>query len=131
VTKNGITWRAGARTGALLIALGALAAGATVAGAGADAGTAPSALTGARVGLVAATAGGAVRGKAAQAMDEFLGIPYAAPPVGPLSNSGAAGIDRRPQRRMVCSRTTSVSCWVKTPALLPKQERAYLCSARS
>jgi para-nitrobenzyl esterase len=35
-------------------------------------------------GLVVATAGGAVRGKAAAAGEEFLGIPYAAPPVGAL-----------------------------------------------
>src|SRR5512135_658325 len=35
-------------------------------------------------GLVVATAGGAVRGKAVAATDEFLGIPYAAPPVGAL-----------------------------------------------
>jgi para-nitrobenzyl esterase len=76
--------RAGARLGALLIALGALTVGATAAGAGADAVTAPAAQQGARTGLVAMTAGGAVRGKAAQMMDEFLGIPYAAPPVGPL-----------------------------------------------
>jgi para-nitrobenzyl esterase len=68
----------------MLIALGALAVGATVAGAGANAGTAPSARPGGRVGLVVATAGGAVRDQAAGAMDEFLGIPYAAPPVGPL-----------------------------------------------
>ena len=33
---------------------------------------------------VVATAGGAVRGKAVAAGDEFLGIPYAAPPVGAL-----------------------------------------------
>ena len=33
---------------------------------------------------VVATAGGAVRGKAVAATDEFLGIPYAAPPVGAL-----------------------------------------------
>ena len=31
-----------------------------------------------------ATAGGAVRGKAVAAGEEFLGIPYAAPPVGAL-----------------------------------------------
>ena len=34
--------------------------------------------------LVVATAGGTVRGKAVAATDEFLGIPYAAPPVGAL-----------------------------------------------
>ena len=35
-------------------------------------------------GLVVATAAGAVHGKAVAATDEFLGIPYAAPPVGAL-----------------------------------------------
>ncbi|HEX5297105.1 MAG TPA: carboxylesterase family protein [Streptosporangiaceae bacterium] len=35
-------------------------------------------------GLVVATADGAVRGKAVAATDEYLGIPYAAPPVGAL-----------------------------------------------
>ena len=35
-------------------------------------------------GLVVATAGGTVRGKAVAAAAEFLGIPYAAPPVGAL-----------------------------------------------
>ena len=35
-------------------------------------------------GLVVTTAGGAVHGKAVAATDEFLGIPYAAPPVGAL-----------------------------------------------
>ena len=34
--------------------------------------------------LVVATAGGTVRGQAVAASDEFLGIPYAAPPVGAL-----------------------------------------------
>src|ERR1700722_16068325 len=60
--KSGSKWRAGARLGALLIALGALAVGASVAGVGADAGTASSAGQGPRVGPVAATATGAVRG---------------------------------------------------------------------
>src|SRR6185437_8601514 len=35
-------------------------------------------------GLVVATADGAVRGKTVAATDEYLGIPYAAPPVGAL-----------------------------------------------
>ncbi len=35
-------------------------------------------------GLIVSTADGAVHGKAVAATDEFLGIPYAAPPVGPL-----------------------------------------------
>src|ERR1700758_5563814 len=35
-------------------------------------------------GLVVTTAGGAVRGKAVAATDEFLGTPYAPPPVGAL-----------------------------------------------
>ena len=35
-------------------------------------------------GLVVTTADGAVRGKAVAATDDFLGIPYAAPPVGAL-----------------------------------------------
>src|SRR6201994_4852840 len=35
-------------------------------------------------GLVVATTGGSVRGTAVAATDEFLGIPYAAPPVGAL-----------------------------------------------
>jgi para-nitrobenzyl esterase len=34
--------------------------------------------------LIVATAGGRLHGKAAGAMDEFLGVPYAAPPVGQL-----------------------------------------------
>ncbi len=87
--RNGIGWRARARLGAAAIALGALVAGPATVGmttASAAASTAASighqgASTG---GPVVRTADGAVRGMSTSAADEFLGIPYAAPPVGPL-----------------------------------------------
>src|SRR5690348_15730093 len=47
-------------------------------------GTSKSAAQNQESGLVVATAGGAVRGQADAAGKEFLGIPYAAPPVGAL-----------------------------------------------
>jgi para-nitrobenzyl esterase len=47
-------------------------------------GTSKSAGVNHESGLVVATAGGAVHGKAVAATREFLGIPYAAPPVGAL-----------------------------------------------
>ena len=70
------------------IALGLITAGALIAGAPA-AGASPAAARPAGGRLVVPTADGALRGKAvgstvAGAMDEFLGIPYAAPPVGRL-----------------------------------------------
>src|ERR1019366_2760946 len=66
------TWQAHARRGAGVIAIGALVATATAAGAGATTVRPLSPGT------------GPVGGKTAGAMNEFLGIPYAAPPVGPL-----------------------------------------------
>src|ERR1700733_10861026 len=64
-------WRVGTRLAVAGLTLGALVAAAP----------AVSASTGGRI---AGTANGAVRGLADGAVDEFLGIPYAAPPVGPL-----------------------------------------------
>jgi para-nitrobenzyl esterase len=70
-----MTWT-GRRTGARLavagLTLGALVAAAPAVGASAASGP------------VAGTANGAVQGVANGAVDEFLGIPYAAPPVGAL-----------------------------------------------
>jgi para-nitrobenzyl esterase len=80
---NGIGWRARARLGAAAVALGVLAAGTSATGATAASITAAAAAT-SSAGPVVATAGGAVRGMSAGAADEFLGIPYAAPPVGSL-----------------------------------------------
>jgi para-nitrobenzyl esterase len=72
--------RTSVRLGVVAIALGFLAAGALVAGASA----APAAPSNPRTGLVVTTTGGTLRGTMAGRTDEFLGIPYAAPPVGPL-----------------------------------------------
>ena len=73
-----------ARAGAIVLAAGALVActSAAVASGGAVAATgARAAATG---GPVARTDTGLVQGKVAGSTDEFLGIPYAAPPVGAL-----------------------------------------------
>jgi len=70
---------AGAAAAAVLVA-----AGCTTATAGSSHSPSHSQSPGQSTGLVVTTAGGAVRGKAVAATDEFLGIPYAAPPVGAL-----------------------------------------------
>src|SRR5580704_14176649 len=78
--KNSMsTWHAGARLGSVIVALGGLMAGPTAA---AVASMAPRVHQDSR--LVVITTGGTLRGKATGRMDEFLGIPYAAPPVGRL-----------------------------------------------
>ncbi len=81
MTTNDSTWRvrAGVRVGAGVIALGALVAGALAASA-----SAAPAQPSPRTGLIVATTGGTLRGTTAGPAEEFLGIPYAAPPVGPL-----------------------------------------------
>ena len=75
--------RVGVTALAVLLA-SAVAAGASAAGASAAGTSAAGTATHSGGGLVVGTAGGAVRGTAAGGTDEFLGIPYAAPPVGPL-----------------------------------------------
>src|SRR3984957_20320284 len=79
MAKYGST-RTSVRLGVVAIALTFLAAGALVAGASA----APAAPSNPQTGLVVTTTGGTLRGTMAGRTDAFLGIPYAAPPVGPL-----------------------------------------------
>ena len=75
-----IFWHAAARRGAALVALGVVAAG-TVSCAGRAAAARPRLLGSP---LVVSTADGQIRGMQTGGADEYLGIPYAAPPVGPL-----------------------------------------------
>jgi para-nitrobenzyl esterase len=73
---------AGAAATAVLIAAAACTNATATPGASKSASS--SASTNPGTPLVVATAGGTVRGQAVAAADEFLGIPYAAPPVGAL-----------------------------------------------
>jgi para-nitrobenzyl esterase len=73
-------WRVRSRLAVAGVTAGALVAVAPMASASALGGQAPADAGG----PIAATANGAVRGLASGSVDEFLGIPYAAPPVGAL-----------------------------------------------
>jgi para-nitrobenzyl esterase len=73
-------WRACARLAVAGVTLGGLVAVAPAVGASTLGGQAAAGASG----PVAGTANGAVRGVASGAVDEFLGIPYAAPPIGAL-----------------------------------------------
>jgi para-nitrobenzyl esterase len=79
---NATAWRLRGRLAAGVVAAGALVAGSTLAGAG-PAGASASAL-GSSTSPVVATHFGAVQGTVVNGVSEFLGIPYAAPPVGSL-----------------------------------------------
>ena len=80
MSMNRAAWRACTRLAAAGLTLGALVAAAPAVSASTLGGQVSSGASG----PVAGTANGAVRGLANGAVDEFLGIPYAAPPVGAL-----------------------------------------------
>ena len=76
---NATGWRLRGRLAAGLVAAGALVGGTTLAGM-----TPAGATAAAPGGPVAQTRFGAVQGKSVGGINEFLGIPYAAPPTGKL-----------------------------------------------
>jgi len=80
MVKTWTGWRARTRLAAAGVTFGALVAAAPAVSASTLDGQAAAGASG----PVASTANGAVRGLASGAVDEFLGIPYAAPPVGAL-----------------------------------------------
>ncbi|HEX9334322.1 MAG TPA: carboxylesterase family protein [Pseudonocardiaceae bacterium] len=87
MSRDRIGWRGPARLGAGAIVLATLLAGVTTSGAQAVQAAQPaqaSVRSGGGQGLVVGTSDGALLGAATAGGDEFLGIPYAAPPVGPL-----------------------------------------------
>jgi para-nitrobenzyl esterase len=78
------TWTARRRFGIALVTAGVLAAGLAACGSNGVAARSAGSSQHQPIGLVVAIANGAVKGKAVAATDEWLGIPYAAPPVGKL-----------------------------------------------